>query len=203
MRRSAFKPSTRIHIFVWIFAGFLLAAIPAVAQDAAPPDFPVIPAALEKKLAARASNVDEVTLDKNMLNFGSQFLDSKQKDNRQAQQLIHKLNAIYVRDFEFDKPGAYTDEDLETIRRQFVGPQWNSMVHERSKKGGDNSDVYLKMVNGEIQGMFVLDAEPKELNLVYISGSINPKEIGQLSGNFGIPNINAGDNSSKPKENAK
>lgn len=197
MRKSDLKSLARIAAFGWIFAGFLAAAVPAVAQNAAAPGFPAIPAALEKKLAARASNVDEVTLDKNMLNMGSQFLDPKKQDDRQVQQFIRKLNGIYVRNFEFDQAGAYTEQDLEAILRQFIGPQWSSMVHERSTKKGETSDVYMRMVDGEIQGMFVLDAEPKELNLVYISGSIDPKDIGQLSGNFGIPDINTGSNSSK------
>ena len=204
MRTSILKSVAGIRIFRCIVVGVLLAAMPAIAQDSQQPDFPVLPAALEKQLASRASNVDEVTLNKNMLNFGSQFLDSKQKDDRQAKGLIQKLNAIYVRSYNFDQPGAYTQADLKTIRSLFLGPQWNPMVRERSKKGGDNTDVYVKMVNGEIHGMFVLDAEPKELDLVYISGTINPKELGELSGNFGIPKINTGDNSAKPpKESAK
>ncbi len=196
MSKSILKPCTRIAAFGWILAGVLLATAPAFAQDG-PSDFPTIPAALEKQLASRASNVNEVTLNKNMLNFGGQFLDSKKKDDRQAQQLIHKLDGIYVRDYDFDKPGAYTNQDLETIRRQFLGSQWKPMVHVRSIKDEKSTDVYVKMVNGEIHGMFVLDAEPKELNLVYISGSIDPKELGQLGGSFGIPKVNADGNSAK------
>ena len=204
MRKSISKLSTGSCILRWILASVLLATVPAIAQDSQQPDFPVLPAALEKQLAARASDVNEVTLNKNMLNFGSQFLDSKKKDDRQAKSLIQKLNAIYVRDYEFDSPGAYTAEDLKAIRKQFLGPQWNPMVQERSKKGGENTDVFVKLVNGEIHGMFVLNAEPKELSLVYISGTINPKELGELSGNFGIPNINTGGNSTKSsKESAK
>ncbi|MGC1782911.1 MAG: DUF4252 domain-containing protein [Acidobacteriaceae bacterium] len=192
MKNSIFKSHAGIRIALCFLAGALLTAIPAIAQDAQQPGFPVLPAGLEKQLAERASNVSEVTLNKNMLNFGSQFLDSKKTDDQQAKNLIQKLNAIYVRDYEFDQPGAYTAEDLKTIRRRFLGPEWSPMVQERSKKGGDNTDVFVKLVNGEIHGMFVLDAEPKELSLVYISGTINPHELGQLSGNFGIPKINTG-----------
>lgn len=164
----------------------LLLALPAVAQDTQP-NFPV---ALDKKLAARASDVNEVTMNKTMLKFASQFLESKNKDDAQAQHLIQNLNAIYVRSYEFSEPGQYTPDDLKTIRQQFLGPDWNPMVKVRSKKGEGDTDVYVKMVNNEVKGMFVLDAEPKELDMVYISGSIRPEDLKQLSGNFGIPNIN-------------
>ena len=164
----------------------LLLTLPAVAQDVQP-NFPV---ALDKKLAARASDVNEVTMNKTMLKFASQFLDSKDKDDAQAQRLIQNLNAIYVRSYEFSQPGQYTPEDLKTIRQQFLGPDWNPMVKVRSKKGEGDTDVYVKMVGNEVKGMFVLDAEPKELDMVYISGSIRPEDLKELSGNFGVPNLN-------------
>jgi hypothetical protein len=164
----------------------LMLTLPAVAQNVQP-NFPV---ALDKKLAARASDVNEVTMNKTMLKFASQFLDSKDKDEVQAQRLIQNLNAIYVRSYEFSEPGQFTPEDLKTIRQQFLGPDWNPMVKVRSKKGEGDTDVYVKMVGNEVKGMFVLNAEPKELDMVYISGSIRPEDLKDLSGNFGIPNIN-------------
>ncbi len=171
----------------------LLLALPVVAQDIQP-NFPV---ALDKKLAARASDVNEVTMNKTMLKFAGLFLHSDEKDDAEAQHLIQNLNAIYVRNYEFSQPGQYTAEDLKTIRQQFLGPDWNPMVKVRSRKGEGDTDIYVKMVHNEIQGMFVLDAEPKELNMVYISGSIRPEDLKELGGNFGIPNINTGKGASK------
>ena len=163
-----------------------LLTLPVVAQDIQP-NFPV---ELDKKLAARASDVNEVTMNKTMLKFASQFLNEKNKDDAQAQRLIQNLNAIYVRSYEFSEPGQYTPEDLKTIRQQFLGPDWNPMVKVRSKKGEGDTDVYVKMVGNEVKGMFVLNAEPKELDMVYISGSIRPEDLNELSGNFGVPNLN-------------
>jgi len=171
----------------------LLLTLPVVAQDTQP-NFPV---ELDKKLAARASDVNEVTMNKTMLKFASQFLDGKEKDDVQAQRLIQNLNAIYVRSYEFSQPGQYTPEDLKTIRQQFLGPDWNPMVKVRSKKGEGDTDVYIKMVGNEVKGMFVLDAEPKELDMVYISGSIRPEDLNELSGNFGVPKLNLQKSSGK------
>ena len=150
---------------------------------------PAFPVTLEKQLASRASNYTEVSLDKNMLAFASKFLNSKDEDDQEAKRLISRLDGVYVRTYEFDKPGQFTPEDLEAIRKQIQLTQWSPMVKERSKNGDDDSDVYLKVVNGEIQGLFVLNAEPRELNFVYILGPIHPEELSELGGNLGIPKM--------------
>lgn len=170
----------------------LLLVFPAFAQETQP-DFPV---ALDKKLAARASTVNEVTMNKTMLEFAGQFLGSKQKNDQQIQHLIQNLNAIYVRNYEFSQPGQYTVGDLSTIRRQFLGPNWNPMVQTHSKTGDGDTGIYVKLANGVVQGLFVLDAEPKELNMVYISGSIRPEDLKKLGGNFGIPKLDTGKDAS-------
>ncbi|HEY1502161.1 MAG TPA: DUF4252 domain-containing protein [Acidobacteriaceae bacterium] len=153
-------------------------ALPAAAQ--AP--FPVT---LEKQLSERASNYTEVSLDRKMLDFASRFMNDK--DDAEGKRIVEKLNGVYVRSYEFDKPGQYTAADLESVRRQFDTPEWSSLVKTRSKNGSDDADIYMKLVNGEVQGMFILDAESKELNFVYISGPIRPEDLKDLSGNFGIP----------------
>jgi hypothetical protein len=166
---------------------FLLAALlaavtlPAMAQSNEAP-FPVT---LGKELAARASNSTEVSLDRRMLDFAARFMDNK--DDAEGKRIISKLNGVYVRSYEFDKPGQYTPADLDIIRRQFETPDWTMLVKQRSKGATDDADIYMKLVNGEVQGMFILSAEPKELDFVYISGPIRPEDLKDLSGNFGIP----------------
>jgi len=157
------------------------AALTAGAQTSQSP-FPVT---LEKQLADRAANYTEVSLDRKMLDFASRFMNDK--DDAEGKRIVEKLNGVYVRSYEFDKPGQYTAADLEAVRRQFDTPEWSSLVKTRSRDGSDDADIYMKLVNGEVQGMFILDAEAKELNFVYISGPIRPEDLKDLSGNFGIP----------------
>ena len=61
------------------------------------------------------------------------------------------------------------------------------MVHERTKGAAEGTDVYLKLVDGQVQGLCVLDAEPRELALVLILGPVDMDKIGSLGGSFGIP----------------
>jgi len=158
-----------------------LMALPGVAQSVQAP-FPVT---LEKQLADRAVNYTEVSLDRKMLEFASKFMDKEHDE--EGRRIIQKLNGVYVRTYEFDKPGQYTTADLENIRRQFQTPEWTSIVRQRSKTAEGDSDIYMKLVNGTVQGMFILNAEPKELDFIFISGPIRPEDLSDISGNFGIP----------------
>jgi hypothetical protein len=157
------------------------AVIPAAGQSPSQP-FPVT---LEKQLADRASNYTEVSLDRKMLDFASRFMNDK--DDADGKRIVAKLNGVYVRSYEFDKPGQYTAANLDAVRKQFDTPEWSVLVKTRSRGGSDDADIYMKLVNGEVQGMFILDAESKDLNFVYISGPIRPEDLKDLSGNFGIP----------------
>jgi hypothetical protein len=164
-----------------LFTALVAGALPAVAQSTQPP-FPVT---LGKQLAERASNYTEVSLDRKMLDFASRFMNDK--DDAEGKRIVEKLNGVYVRSYEFDKPGQYTLADLDAIRRQFDTPEWTDLVKTRSKDATDDADIYMKVVNGEVQGMFILNAEARELNFVFISGPIRPEDLQDISGNFGIP----------------
>ena len=146
----------------------------------------LLPAPVEKDLAARAANVTEVTLGKNMLEFAAKFMKDKDGNDAATRQLITGLDGIYVRDYEFDKPGEYSLEHVEQIRQAFNTPEWSSMVRERERKTGESTDVMVKLVNGESRGLFVLSAEPKELAVVLILGPIRMDDLGKVMGMSGV-----------------
>ena len=160
-------------------------AAAAFAQDSLPAASPI-----EKTLADRATHVTEVTLDKNMLAFAAKFMDKEKdgdKDDKAVKDMVQNLKGVYVRDYEFDKDNSYTAEELAGLRKYIQGSDWSPMVHERTKGAVEGTDVYIKLVDGQIQGLWVLDAEPKELALVLILGPLDMDKISSLGGNFGIP----------------
>jgi uncharacterized protein DUF4252 len=177
--------------------GFPLFAQPAPSPTPTP--WP-LPAPLEKELASRASNVTEVTLDKDMLGFAAKFMDGKNKDQASVSQLVQGLDGIYVRDYEFDKEGQYSMDDIEKLRQAFETPEWSPIVRTRERNGAEITDVLVKQVNGESRGMFVLTAEPKELCIVLILGPINMDQLGMLKGFGGLGALgNIGKENDKPK----
>jgi hypothetical protein len=176
------------HCIATIILGAATLIAPALAQQSPSPL--QLPASLEKELGTHASNVTEVTLGKGMLDFAAKFMDKNDKDQVAVKQLIEGLDGIYVRDYEFDKEGQYSMDQLEQLRQAFATPEWTPMVHEReSKGGGESTDVMMKMVNGEPQGIFVLDAEPKELAIVLILGPIRMDQLSELKGLSGLSEL--------------
>ena len=150
-----------------------------------------LPPPVEKELAARASNVTEVTLGKNMLAFASKFMNGKDQDEAATRHLIEGLDGIYVREYEFDKEGQYSTEEIEKLRQYFETSEWSPIVRERDKRNGETTDVMMKMVNGESHGMFILEAEPKELTVVLILGPIRTEDLGKLKGLGGLGALGA------------
>lgn len=163
------------------------AALTARAQDSQLPP----PSPIEKELAARASDVTEVTLGKNMLGFASKFMNGKDDNDVATRKLIEGLQGIYVREYEFDKEGQYSPEQVEQLRKHFETGAWTPMVRERDRKHNETTDVLMKVVNGETQGLFVLDAEPKDLTIVLILGPIHMDDLSKLSGLSGLSSLGA------------
>lgn len=165
-----------------VAAGLMVATGMVRAQDSPLP----LPPLVEKELAARASNVTEVTLGKNMLEFAAKFLNGKGQDDAATRKLIEGLQGIYVREYEFDKENQYSLEEVEKLRKYFETSEWSPIVRERERKNSETTDVLVKMVNGETHGMFVLEAEPKELTIVLILGPIRMEDLGRLKGLGGL-----------------
>jgi hypothetical protein len=169
----------------------LLAALPSFGQD---------PARLQisglEKLAAKASEVVDVNLDGSMLKLASKFIDEDEdKEDVELRQMLQNLKGIYVKSFEFEKEGEYTEADVNAIRSQLHAPAWARLVSVRSKKQGDNAEVYLMGSESNIQGLAIIAAEPKELTVVNIVGPIDIDKLSKLSGHMGVPNIKVeGDN---------
>ena len=158
---------------------------PLLAQDVKlPADF--------DKLAAKASEVVDVSLDGPMLRLAGRFLSSNDPDEAKVKNIVTGLKGIYVKSFEFEKEGEYSPSELDEIRHQLRGPGWSRMVGVVSKRGGDNAEIYLKLDDSHIGGLVILCAEPKELTVVNIVGHISLDDLSELGGHFGIPDVETG-----------
>ncbi len=138
-----------------------------------------------EKLAAKADEVVKVTMDKKMLQFASKFMDAE--DDQEGKRIVSKLNGIYVRSLEFKNEGEFTDADVAPIRAQLQGPEWSRIVQVEKRSDKEHVEIFIKYVNNAAQGIVILSEEPKELVMVHLDGPINPEDLDDLSGNFGIP----------------
>jgi hypothetical protein len=166
---------------------FTLMLLPANATAARGQDVK-IPANIEK-LATKAVETVNVTVDGALLQLAGKFLSSTDPDQKKIKTLIGNLKGIYVRSFEFANEGEYSTADVDSLRSQMRSPEWSKMVTVSSKKGGDNVDVFFKMVKDKIAGLVVIAAEPRELTVVNIVGPIDLDQLSSLGGQFGIPKV--------------
>jgi hypothetical protein len=145
------------------------------------------------RLADKAAEVVEVTLDERSLRLAARFLSPNNPDEAKVKEIISGLNGVYVRVFEFEKPGAYSSGDLEPIRSQLRRPGWNKIVGVTSSRGGSNVEVHLKYQGDNVSGVAIIAADPSELTIVNIIGLIDLEKVRQLEGQFGIPKLDLGE----------
>lgn len=169
-----------------VFSCLLLAAVCSVGAHAqeARLDFSHL-----EKLAAKAAETVEVTLDEKLLQLAAKFLNSNNPEEARVKELVSGLKGVYVRVYEFDQPGEYARGDVDALRSQLQSPGWTKIVGVRSKRDGQNVDVHLKYQGSNILGLVIVAAEPKELTFVNIVGPIDLEKLSQLEGQFGIPKL--------------
>ncbi len=137
------------------------------------------------KLAAKATQVTNVDLDGSLLKLAAQQMSQKgvtstSNKNAFAANMVQRLKGVYVKSFEFAKPGEYTRADLDSVINQLQSGGWKAIVHVEEKKTGETTGVYVMEEGGEVVGMAVVAAEPKELTVVNLVGPINLSELGGL-----------------------
>jgi hypothetical protein len=148
-----------------------------------------MPAAFDK-LAAKAESHVEVTVDSNMLQLAGKFLSDKDADQAKAKKTVAGLKGIYIRSFEFANEGEYSAADVDAFRAQLRAPTWSRIVGATSKRGGEIDEVYFKTSAGsQIGGLVIIAAQPKELTIVSITGTISVDDLADLGGQFGIPKV--------------
>jgi hypothetical protein len=164
-----------------LLAVAVLACCPMTAQSD-------IAAALNfEQLRAKAKESVDVSLDSNTLQLAGRFLSGKTSEEKAKKLLESGLKAIFVRSFEFERDGEYTDADLNPVRTLLKAPGWTRIVGVNEKAQGESSEVWARSENGRPAGLCVIAAEKRELTVVYLDGPIKIDDLAALGGSFGIP----------------
>ena len=148
-----------------------------------------LPPSIEK-LAEKAEESVDVTLSKSMLQMAARFLSDKDSEEAKAKKIVAGLESVSVRSFEFAREGEYNPADVDAIRAQLQAPAWSRFVGARSKRSGQNADVYFKDApGGQLGGIVVIAAEPTRLTIVNLIGRLDAAQLADLGGQFGIPRL--------------
>jgi hypothetical protein len=140
------------------------------------------------RLFPKAVETIDVRIDGALLLMASKFLKSDKADEAAVKEIVQSLKGVYVKGVEFDKEGEYGESDVESVRQQLASPGWDRIVGVRSKRDGENVEVFM-MINNDavIEGIGVLIADPKRVMVVNVVGPLDPEKINNLRGQFGIP----------------
>ncbi len=153
------------------------------------------------KLADKAKESSIVDLGPEQLGLLQGFTGEGKKG--ELGELSKTLKSIQVRSFEFDKPGMYNMDEMRAFRDKIkAGGTWVSLVTVR-EKGGFTDILVEKGTDGKPKGFFIIAAEPEELSVVHIVGSVDLSSLGKLSGSFGVPNVNVPKAQPTPKPKAE
>lgn len=150
-------------------------------------------------LGANASFSTSFTFSRSMLDAASQNMPDDLRP------LVAKLRSVTVHTFRYSAPGMYSEADLNAVRAQYSGNGW---THWRAQKqagaaGGPDAaaipnravgspdpvrtDVWVRMDHSDFDGIVLLIANQRNVNLVVVDGMIDPLELLKLRGHFGIP----------------
>ena len=160
---------------------------------------PLAPQGMEA-LAAHATFSTDFTFNKSMLDAASQTMPDDLRP------LIAKLRSVTVHTFRYSAPGMYVAADLDAVRAQYSGHGW---THWAKTAGNSQSaavtpgapvspdpartDIWVRMDHSDFNGIVLLVANERNVNLVVVDGMISPLDLLHLRGHFGIPRFSGND----------
>jgi hypothetical protein len=130
------------------------------------------------KLADRSKETVDVTVDAAMLKETAGFLAGKGADTEKVQHVLEGITGIYVKSFQFGVPDAYTEADIEAVRKQVSGTGWSRVIGVRGKR--DLTEIYFWKERDTNGGLVVIAAQPNELTVVNIVGRVDLASLAAL-----------------------
>lgn len=94
------------------------------------------------------------------------------------------VSNLHVADFE-NFSGEVDGEELNRIVEEKLGPEWQRMIRETSRKhGGEQTLIYMRP-EGNRMGLFILDKESNEMDVVQLS--VDPRHLDEEVSHYSHP----------------
>ncbi len=136
-------------------------------------------------LASRAKETVEVTMDRPAVQLVAKLATLNGNERNKLRDLATRLQGVYVRGYEFEHEGEFSEADVEAIRVQLRAPGWQRLVQVR-ERGGGNNEVYVMPRADVVEGIAIISAESKCLCVVNVIGSLSLDEFSLLDREFGV-----------------
>lgn len=132
----------------------------------------------------------EIILEQGMLGFVSVAARNGDPD---LADMLSKLMQIRVQTFAIqpDKLEAIEAKTQEVVQK-LEAQGWSTMIKVRDRKEGSQTYVYSKLVDGKMQGLVVMNVDPKDdASFVNIVGEIDPDQLGKLQSKFDVKGLDS------------
>jgi hypothetical protein len=173
------RTRVRTRLLTCVVGTLLVMGVMPVKAD--PVDLKELDATVFERLRAKSSQHTDITLDGLLLKMAASFITSDgDEDVAKIKRLVSGLTSVTIRNFEFKKRGDYSAADIETIRTQIKSADWKRIIDTSDKEENESSEVYILPGKDKPQGLFVITAEPLELTVVHIMGTVDLKDIASL-----------------------
>jgi hypothetical protein len=127
-------------------------------------------------VAAKASDKTEMSLSGPLLEMVKTAMSQKTGADHNP---FANIDGISLHNYEFEAEGAYSDRDLDGVRKQVTGAAgWTRVLG--TKDATDNTEIYVRMEGGKPNGFLLIAEEPKELTVLEISGSAQLAQLQEL-----------------------
>jgi hypothetical protein len=142
-------------------------------------------------LRARAAETVDVNVGGFLLGLARAFTSKEDREADPHLAILDDIQAVKVRSYKFDSDAGYTKADVEAVRSQLKGPEWNALVNVHKRGGQEDVDVFVCVEDNKTCGLTVIATQPREFTVVSIVGSIDIDRLAELEGEFGIPKVSA------------
>jgi hypothetical protein len=140
-------------------------------------------------LEPRAEQTLNITMDGKVLQLALKFLSNQKPNEVKIKEAVGGIRGIYVKRFQFEQDNQFNASDVEAIRSQLRSPQWEKLVEVRSKREGQNIDVFTMIDGGKINGVAIIALDRRQVTVVNIVGPVDVDKLSELRGNFAIPDF--------------
>jgi hypothetical protein len=146
-------------------------------------------------LEKTAVNSVNISLDLSLLKLVAQNMNNG-PDDQAVKNVLNGLEGIYVRSFQFATDHAYPQGAVDQVLRQLDAAGWNKFVSIHNTQQHEDVEVCMRRAGNRIEGLVVVARDPRQFTIVNLVGSVDLKQLSQLQGRFGVPDLHLGQNGS-------
>ena len=125
-------------------------------------------------VAAKASKKVQLDIDSKLLHLVARMSHDADVDG-----LLSGVKAVHIRNYGFDRPGAYSQKDLESLRNQVSAqPRWSQILS--SKEDDETVEIYVAAEADKVTGCVIISAEETQLSIIYLEGNMGLAQMKRL-----------------------